>query len=131
MGLLSKVPFGSWPQAAILPKPNPTVYNNDEPQGFPMSAPAIIIKQNRLMRRFAEANATSPTTARTPEDIGCRQRWIFRRMVARGVFVPVENGKFYMDGDAANRFKQIRLVRLLVTLGVAVVVVLIVIATSH
>lgn len=90
-----------------------------------MSAAAIII-QNRLMRRFAEAKATSPTTARIPEDVGCRQGWIFRRLAARGVFVPVEGGEFYIDVDAAQRFEQRRLIRLLVACGIALAMILVV-----
>jgi hypothetical protein len=81
-----------------------------------MSGAAIIMKQNRLMRNFRTANATSPALARMPEDIGCRQRWIFRRMAARGVFVPVGDGKFYMDEEAARNFVQLRRGRALITL---------------
>ncbi len=88
-----------------------------------MSAAVIILKQNQLMRRFAAAEATAPTTAKVPEDIGCRQSWIFRRMVARGVFVPVGNGRFYMDVDAAAEFKRRRGARLLFW-AIAVTVVL-------
>ncbi|MCY2986450.1 MAG: hypothetical protein NTY19_01055 [Planctomycetota bacterium] len=78
-----------------------------------MSAAVIIAKQNRLMRNFTAADATNPATAKSPEDIGCRQNWIFRRMVARGVFVPVGNGRFYMDVQAADEFKRRRRGRLL------------------
>jgi hypothetical protein len=78
-----------------------------------MSAAVVILKQNKLMRRFASVGATNPATAKVPEDIGCRQRWIFRRMVSRGVFVPVGDGRFYMDIDAAAEFKRRRRARLL------------------
>jgi len=87
-----------------------------------MSAAVIHLKQNRLMRNFCSAGATSPATARMPEDIRCRQGWIFRRLVARGVVVPAGNGKFYMDEEAAQTFVQRR--RLMVLLVVTVVLVL-------
>jgi hypothetical protein len=87
-----------------------------------MSAAVIHLKQNRLMRNFRSAGATSPATARTPEEIGCRQGWIFRRMVARGVFIPAGNSKFYLDEEAARTFVQRR--RLMVLLVVTVVLVL-------
>ena len=86
-----------------------------------MSAAVVILKQNQLMRRFAEAGATTPATAKVPEDIRCRQNWIFRRMVARGVFVPVGNGRFYMDEDAAAEFKRRRRARLLWMLALVAV----------
>jgi hypothetical protein len=47
-----------------------------------MSAAAVIVtRQNKLIRRFREAGATAPKFARTPEDLGCRNSWIFRRLV--------------------------------------------------
>ena len=88
-----------------------------------MSAAVIILKQNKLMRRFAKAGATNSATAKVPEDIGCRQSWLFRRMVARGVFIPVGDGRFYMDVQAAEEFKRRRRARLLWTLAVVVVAV--------
>lgn len=73
-----------------------------------MSGAAIIRKQNRLIKKFREANAINPQNAVLPEDIGCPQRWIFRRLAARGVFVPVGEGKFYMDEETARNFVERR-----------------------
>ena len=59
----------------------------------------IHLKQNRLMRNFRAAGATSPATARTPEDIGCRQ-------VACGGFNGAKLGSLsdsYAGGDARER----------------------------
>jgi hypothetical protein len=97
-----------------------------------MNAAAIILKQNRLMRQFRVAGATSPATARTPEDIGCRLGWIFRRMVARSVFIPIGDGKFYMDEDATSSFVQRRRIKAIVLLGVILLVFIFVwIAVQH
>jgi hypothetical protein len=97
-----------------------------------MSAAVIHLKQNRLMRYFRAAGATSPATARTTKDIGCRQGWIFRRLVARGVFVPVGDGKFYMDEEEARDFVQRRRVKVLLIVAVALVFFLVVwIAANH
>ena len=82
-----------------------------------MSGAAIILQQNRLMRRFADAGATNPATAKVPEDIGCRQSWVFRRLVSRGVFVPVGDGRFYMDVEAADEFKHRRRITALIFIG--------------
>ena len=89
-----------------------------------MSGAAVILKQNQLMRRFADAGATDPATAKVPEDIGCHQRWIFRRMVSRGVFVPVGDGRFYMDVGAADEFKRRRRKTALILVGVVLLLFL-------
>jgi hypothetical protein len=73
-----------------------------------MSGAAIIAKQNRLMRRFRQACATTPDSARTPQDLGCRDSWIFRRLVERGVFVEGKPGRYYVDEVAADEFVRVR-----------------------
>ena len=64
--------------------------------------------QNRLMRRFRDAKATDPKSARTLAEIGCRNSWVFRRMAARGVFIETGDGRFYIDEDAARWFVKRR-----------------------
>ncbi len=83
-----------------------------------MSGAAIILQQNRLMRRFADAGATNPATAKVPEDIGCRRSWVFRRMVSRGVFAPVGDGRFFLDVEAADEFRRRRRRTALIFIGV-------------
>ncbi len=73
-----------------------------------MSGAVVVMHQNRLIRRFRDAKATDPKSATTLTEIGCRNSWIFRRMAARGVFIETENGRFYMDEDAARRFVKRR-----------------------
>ena len=69
-----------------------------------MSGAVVVVHQNRLMRQFRDAQATAPKSASTLADIGCRNSWVFRRMVARGVFIETNAGRFYMDEDAARMF---------------------------
>ena len=83
------------------------------------------------MRNFRAAGATSTATARTPEDIRCRQGWIFRRMVVSGVFVPTGDGKFYMDEEAAQTFVQRRRLMVLLVVTVALVLFFVVWIASH
>jgi len=96
-----------------------------------MSGAVVIIKQNRLMRDFADAGATSPKTAAVPEDIGCRQSWVFRRLVSRGVFVPVEDGRFYLDVVAADEFKRRRRTWAVVVIVAALLVFVLWLAVSN
>jgi hypothetical protein len=74
-----------------------------------MSAAAVIVaRQNNLIRRFREAGATAPNFARSPKDLGCRNSWIFRRLVTRGVFVETKPGRYYVDEFAADEFMRAR-----------------------
>lgn len=73
-----------------------------------MSGAVVVMHQNRLMRRFRDAKATTPKSARTLAEIGCRNSWIFRRMVAGGVFIETSDGRYYMDEDAARWFVKRR-----------------------
>ena len=73
-----------------------------------MSGAVVVMHQNRLMRRFRDAMATTPKSARTLAEIGCRNSWTFRRMAARGVFIETSDGRYYMDEDAARWFVKRR-----------------------
>jgi hypothetical protein len=83
-----------------------------------MSGAAVVAAQNKLMRRFREAGATSPPSACTPEDVGCRNSWIFRRMTARRVFVEAKPGRYYIDEMASGDFIRMRRARMLWALAV-------------
>ena len=82
---------------------------------------AVVVYQNRLMRRFQDAKATGSKSAMTLAEIGCRNSWVFRRMAARGVVVETEDGRFYMDEDAARRFVKRRWRVALIFLAVVIV----------
>ena len=82
---------------------------------------AVVVYQNRLMRRFQDAKATNPKSAKSLAEIGCRKSWVFRRMAARGVFVETEDGRFYIDEDAARRFVKRRWRVALIFLAVVIV----------
>lgn len=91
-----------------------------------MSAAAVIaIRRKRLVRRFREAGATAPEQAVTPESLGERRSWIFHRMVERGVFLPTQDGRFFMDDRAATEYlRQCRTRSLLIAGVVSVVFIL-------
>jgi hypothetical protein len=84
-----------------------------------MSAAAVIVaRQNKLIRRFRDAGATAPEFARSPEDLGCRNSWIFRRLVTRGVFLEAKPGRYYVDEVAAETFLRVRRARALGMLAI-------------
>ena len=86
-----------------------------------MSGAVVVMHQNRLMRRFRDAQATDPKAATTLADIGCRNSWIFRRMVARGVFIETTDGRYYMDKEAARRFVKRRWRVIFIFLAIVIV----------
>ncbi len=84
-----------------------------------MSAAAVIVaRQNQLIRRFREAGATAPEFAQSPEDLGCRNSWIFRRLVTGGVFVETKPGRYYVNEFAADEFVRVRRARALGMLAI-------------
>jgi hypothetical protein len=86
-----------------------------------MSGAVVVMRQNRLMQRFRDAKATAPKSATTLADIGCRNSWTFRRMVARGVFIETGDGRYYMDEDAARWFVKRRWRVMLIFIAVAII----------
>jgi hypothetical protein len=52
--------------------------------------------------------------------MGCRNSWIFRRMVAKGVFIETDHGRYYMDENAASWFVKLRWRAMFVFLAVVI-----------
>jgi len=91
-----------------------------------MSGAIVVIQQNRAMRRYREAGACSADRAATPEAVGVRASWSFRRMVSHGVFVEADDGAFYLDEDAAERFVRRRRVMAITVVSLGLLLALIV-----
>jgi|ERR1051326_7052111 hypothetical protein len=91
-----------------------------------MSAAAVIaIRRKRLIRCFREAGATDQQHAVAPEAMGVRRSWIFNQMLKHGVFVPTQDGRFFVNDRAAAEFLRQRRTRALVIAAVLLLVVLI------
>ena len=68
-----------------------------------MAVPAyIVLRQARLIRRFRETGATDPAHAVNLEALGEQRSGIFNRMSKRGVFLPTQDGRFFMDVRAGD-----------------------------
>jgi hypothetical protein len=98
-----------------------------------MSAAVIIAaKRRRMIRRFREAGATQPEFACRPQDLGLSRSWLFERMVDRGVFVLVADGRFFLDEAAAQQWRQGRRARAVIALVIFLVIFLFMVAAhSH
>jgi hypothetical protein len=90
-----------------------------------MSGAVVVGHQNRLMRQFRDAKATAPKSASTLAEIGCRNSWVFRRMVARGVFIKTSDGRFYMDEESARLFVKRRWQRMLIYLATVILLLVV------
>jgi hypothetical protein len=64
----------------------------------------VTIPSKTYIRKFQEVNATSPEDARTLADLGLPDTWVFRHMLSNGVFVPCEEGRFYLQQATARAF---------------------------
>lgn len=96
-----------------------------------MGGGVIIRKQNRYMRRFAEAGAADPDHAVTLAELGCRDSWIFRRMVKKGVFVACGTDRYHLDERAAREFRQWRWTRIVIFVVAALIFWLFIQAIGH
>jgi hypothetical protein len=92
------------------------------------AASAIVAIQNKYLKRFEQAGATSPETAVDLAEIGCRETHMFHRMIERNIFKTNAQGKYYLDLEAAEEFRRGRRARALVAL--LLVLVLTVLALS-
>jgi len=87
-----------------------------------MSGVAIIARQNRCMRAFEQAGATSPESARSLKQLELSRSPIFFLLVAHGVMIDVGSGRYYIDLAAAEEFRKRRRKRILIWVGGAVLV---------
>jgi hypothetical protein len=59
------------------------------------------------------------------EELGCRDSFVFSRLVDQGVFVDVSSGRYFVDIERVKTFRSRRRKVALVAVGVAVVTIVI------
>jgi hypothetical protein len=75
----------------------------------PNATGAIVAAQFRkIVRSFQTREAFSSSTARTKEELGVRQNFIFRRLVRKGVIIESGNDKFHLDRNRLDQYLQMR-----------------------
>jgi hypothetical protein len=94
------------------------------------AAAVIILRRKKFIRRFVEQGATSPDQAIPFADVGMRRSWVFTQMVARGVFVPVESDRYYLNESAAQEFLATQRRRALIVTGVLFLLFLVILLAS-
>ena len=66
----------------------------------------IIMKQNKYIDLFNNLKAIDEEHSVALNDIGVRRGLVFNRMIAKGVFVECNDGKFYINNQTAINFKE-------------------------
>ena len=87
-----------------------------------MCVTTIILAQiNKYIRIFRQANATSPSRAIIPWEYGIRNSLVFQKLVRQGIFVPVNEERYYMDEikEAAYRKQRQSIAAILLLLLLA------------
>ena len=96
--------------------------------GASAAAAVIIRKERELIEHFVDAGAVSPSTARSPSDLGVHERFAWIRLVERGVIREAAPGTYYFDEPTwvtvRQRRRRLTLVLMIfvVALGVATLV---------
>jgi len=81
----------------------------------------IVAKQNRAITRFREAGAFSPASATSLEAAKLGDSFVFRSLLAQGVFRETPSHKFWLDSAGVKSFVSRRRWRLLIAAGIAVI----------
>ena len=93
--------------------------------GASVAAAAIIRKQRELVEHFTEAGAVSPSSARSPTDLGVHERFAWMRLVERGVIREAAPGRYYFDEPTWVALRQRRR-----RVAVVVIIVCVVLAVA-
>ena len=56
------------------------------------------------MRRYAGAGATTPESARRPDELELRENFVFLRLVNHGVLVESGAGRYWIDAAVVREF---------------------------
>lgn len=95
---------------------------------FPPFLPAVAVaaRRRRILRKFEEAGADRPETARTFAELGLRESFLASRLTRSGVLVAADGGRYFLSADGVARWKQRRNAYVLTALGVVAALVLVV-----
>ena len=95
--------------------------------GAPAIAAVIRRKEREVVDDFRRSGATSPTTAKSLQDIGLSDSWPVRRLQRRAVIREPEPGVMYLDEEVWAAVRRTRR-RVALTVGSALILLAIGIA---
>lgn len=86
---------------------------------------AIIVITDSILKAFKRNDALSPDTAKTKAELCIRSRWIFNRLVSKGVIRQVSGDRYYVDLRAQETYLRRRNTALAVVICTLVTVAII------
>lgn len=89
------------------------------------AAAVMLRKEHDVVATFRGAGATTPTKARSPEELGIDRRLAFQRLVTRAVLREAGDGRFYLDEPSWEALRRIRRRLVMVMLVVVFAAILI------
>jgi hypothetical protein len=69
---------------------------------------AVAARQRKIIRAFEEGGATSPRSARALGDLGVADSPMLKHLVRRGLVLATEDGRHYLDVEAAEEYQHRR-----------------------
>jgi len=87
-------------------------------------APMIIAKARKIIRRFEDADATSPRKARTLEELNLRNGLIIRRLLRKEVIVEASPQRYYLNREHLLNYENSRKIRRNAVLVIIAVIVI-------
>ena len=69
---------------------------------------AVIVMTKRILDAFKNNDALSPERAKTKAELDIRSRWIFNKLVSKGVIKKVSGDRYYVDLQAQERYLKRR-----------------------
>lgn len=91
----------------------------------------IVLKQNKYIKLFSDLGAIDAEHAISMNNRGIMGHHVFDRMVRRGVFIECEHGKFYMDVNAAIRFRELRHKKGIIAAIVVLAIIFVMVEFGH
>ena len=90
---------------------------------------AVAARRARIVRRFASADAKSPETARSLEELGLSGGHAVRQMIKDGVLKQVSGGRLWLDEAANAEFYRRARLYVAITFGLGVTAALVLLLT--
>jgi hypothetical protein len=85
----------------------------------------IVAKFKKLIRKFQESGTTSPKTAKTLQELRINPRFMFNRLVRRGIINEAGSGRYYLNESGLDNYNQSRKIRVIIVLAIIIILVLV------
>lgn len=66
----------------------------------------IVVRTRKMLNKFSDSGATSASMAKSPEELGIRQSFIFSKFVRRGILIPATDNKFYLNEENLAEYQR-------------------------